>query len=613
MANAGDLLDFHALSLVFGGGQYVAVGGGGTILTSVDSTNWVTRWSGVDQSLLSVTYGEGRFVAVGGDSQGNTRVILTSTDAVNWQVRELSDRGMLWQVAHGGSGFVTVGNKGPIQFSRHGLRWTDASADQRERLTGVAFGAGRYTAVGGHGQVLGSSDGRVWARVSLAMQAAFPVISYGDRRFVIVGDTRSVWSSPDGTNWTTSDLDFAVNPQSITYGGDGFLAVGAHGFIATSTNGVNWVNHSRGPDGVLEQVAVGNEAILVNRGGELLGSANGVEWTPRGGIPNLLTVGLAFTGNQFVVFGRDNMHPGLSLVLTSSDGLHWERNESGSSGAAYDVIYGGGRFVAVGGGIFTSPDASHWSSQPTGYPNALLGVAYGNGRYVAVGQEEVAYSSLDAMDWRAHQTGTNWLRDVRFGKGMFVAIGARTDITRNPDGSISSVGLLGQDLIVTSQDGLNWIGQPAPVDADGETATLTSVEYGGGWFVVACAGGRILTSSDGTHWQTRNSGTRDTLNSVRYADGHFYAVGDAGTVLKSGNVTMAELSNPAISLNRLHFLVHGEPGGLLRVESSTDLKASNWTKIGVVAGAAEGVVFEDPTPPSSERRFYRALRDTRPD
>jgi hypothetical protein len=58
--------------VTYGNGLFVAVGTGGTILTSPDGVNWTVQASGGNH-LHSVTYGNGTFVAVG---EGGT--ILTS-------------------------------------------------------------------------------------------------------------------------------------------------------------------------------------------------------------------------------------------------------------------------------------------------------------------------------------------------------------------------------------------------------------------------------------------------------------------------------------------------------------------------------------------------------
>ena len=64
------------LSLGYGNGMLVGVGGNGVIYRSTDlGQNWTTPASGTTQTLRSVAYGNGRFVVVG---SGGT--VLTSTD-----------------------------------------------------------------------------------------------------------------------------------------------------------------------------------------------------------------------------------------------------------------------------------------------------------------------------------------------------------------------------------------------------------------------------------------------------------------------------------------------------------------------------------------------------
>src|SRR5215470_6955217 len=62
--------------LAYGNGQFVAVGGAGTIVTSTDGTNWVLRESGSRYSFYGgVIYANGQFVAV-----SDPGTIVTSVD-----------------------------------------------------------------------------------------------------------------------------------------------------------------------------------------------------------------------------------------------------------------------------------------------------------------------------------------------------------------------------------------------------------------------------------------------------------------------------------------------------------------------------------------------------
>lgn len=68
---------------------------------------------------------------------------------------------------------------------------------------------------------------------------------------------------------------------------------------------------------------------------------------------------------------------------------------------------------------------------------------------------------------------------------------------------------------------------------------LTDVTWGDGQFVVVGLEGRILTSPDGTNWQTQNPGEgTGSLLSVVHFDDHFLAAGAAGqTVASTDGIT----------------------------------------------------------------------------
>jgi hypothetical protein len=51
--------------VTYGNGTFVAVGTGGTILTSPDGVNWTERTSGTRNQLNGVTYGNGTFARTG--------------------------------------------------------------------------------------------------------------------------------------------------------------------------------------------------------------------------------------------------------------------------------------------------------------------------------------------------------------------------------------------------------------------------------------------------------------------------------------------------------------------------------------------------------------------
>jgi hypothetical protein len=103
---------FNGLNgVTHGNGLFVAVGEGGTILTSRDGVSWTRRTSG-GNTLLRVARGKGLFVAVGG---GGT--ILTSSDGVTWMPQASGTSNWLFGVTYGNGTFVAVGDWGTILTS----------------------------------------------------------------------------------------------------------------------------------------------------------------------------------------------------------------------------------------------------------------------------------------------------------------------------------------------------------------------------------------------------------------------------------------------------------------------------------------------------------------
>ena len=84
--------------------------------------------------------------------------------------------------------------------------------------------------------------------------------------------------------------------------------------------------------------------------------------------------------------------------------------------------------------------------------------------------------------------------------------------------------------ILTSSDGTSWTERTS-----GTSMSLRGVTYGNGLFVTVGDRGTILTSSNGTSWTGRNSGTSVDLREVTYGNGLFVTVGRSFTFLTSSD------------------------------------------------------------------------------
>ena len=129
--------------VTYGNSIFVAVGDGGTILTSTDGVNWTIRTSGTIYWLDGVTCGNNTFVVVG---YGGT--ILTSTDGASWIIRTSGTTKDLYGISFANNTFVTVGDAGTILTSPDGVNWTIRTSGTTTDLNGVTYGNNTFVAVG---------------------------------------------------------------------------------------------------------------------------------------------------------------------------------------------------------------------------------------------------------------------------------------------------------------------------------------------------------------------------------------------------------------------------------------------------------------------------------
>jgi hypothetical protein len=146
-----------------GGPTYVAVGAGGKIYRNTTgglTGAWAEESSGTVQDLYGVSYVNGLFVAVGA---GGT--LLTSPDGITWTTQTSNTNNSLRHIAYGvGSSavgnYVVVGDAGTIVSSPDALSWTSQTIPTTQSLYSVCFGPDlQFIAVGTAGTVVYSSSG----------------------------------------------------------------------------------------------------------------------------------------------------------------------------------------------------------------------------------------------------------------------------------------------------------------------------------------------------------------------------------------------------------------------------------------------------------------------
>jgi hypothetical protein len=349
--------------------KFVAVGGGGSVLTSPNGTNWTLHSAGTSYFLRDVTWAAElqEFVAVG---QHGT--ITTSDDGENWDLIESRPDDYFYGVDWSGSLLMIVGQDG----------WMLSSPD------GEAFTLR-------HGP---STDLRdvAWSEAS--------------GQFIAVGQLEIILESTDGTTWDTrlSGVDLDLNGVAAVAEDSSLLAVGTQGKVLRSTNGTDWQLSYAGPQVVYSDLWVGSEvAVIVGNEGTILYSDDLETWDTIDVKPVLLHLyGVSGSASQIVALGQSG------TILTSTDGASWTAASSPTEEWLYDAAWSGSEFVAVGntGTVLRSVDGLSWSIETLAAPDSLRAVAWVDERFVAVGLGGKVWLSSNGTTW----TEGIWDADTKF-------------------------------------------------------------------------------------------------------------------------------------------------------------------------------------------------------
>ncbi len=211
-----------------------------------------------------------------------------------------------------------------------------------------------------------------------------------------------------------------ADPSSgFVYGGFDFVLITVYEWTSRPINGVMTGLVWNGS----QFVAVG----LNENDGLIFTSPDAITWTPQtvpGTSPSDLHA-VVWSGTQWVAVG-DN-----GIVLTSTDGVGWTRNNSYASligVASSGVVYAG---VDALGNIYTSPDANTWALQATVPGRGLSGITWSGTQFVAVGALGGIYLSPDGVTWTVENAGSpSYLYAVARNGTQVVAVGDNLVVTQ---------------------------------------------------------------------------------------------------------------------------------------------------------------------------------------
>jgi uncharacterized delta-60 repeat protein len=219
----------------------------GLVYASNDGVNWLVQSAPTTAALYDVAYGAAAadvFVAVGA---GGT--ILTSTSGEEWTLR---GSGLTFRTLQGvkyvGNCFLAVGDGGTALVSVDGRDWMIAGTPATSQaLVRCAHGAGVYVVVGTSGTILTTADpfSAIWTERSSGTSAALIDVTYANGCFVAVANTGEIIRSTDGITWTRSSSP-ATALSGVTWADGSFLALGTASSYFVSADGISWVAAQQG-------------------------------------------------------------------------------------------------------------------------------------------------------------------------------------------------------------------------------------------------------------------------------------------------------------------------------------------------------------------------------
>ena len=240
-------------------GIFVAVGYGGRRMTSRDGQTWenVQQWSekGADDSnnLMSLTYGKGKFVAVGGggfSKETQAGHILVSTDGKDWrEVAKYPFR--VNPVLFDAERFVAGGPSKQLLSSVDGESWEESGKiELPPEIPSWAFwfrngaaGNGLFVFMGNAGKdqkiwwCLTTRDGKTIENLSLSAPGQRG-LAFGAGKFVAL-NADAIFTSPDGTSWTPVSERPEDELRGLVWTGEKFVLTGKAATYV-SADGVKW-------------------------------------------------------------------------------------------------------------------------------------------------------------------------------------------------------------------------------------------------------------------------------------------------------------------------------------------------------------------------------------
>ncbi|MDQ8191371.1 WD40/YVTN/BNR-like repeat-containing protein [Roseibacillus persicicus] len=473
------------------------------------------------QTLEHLAEGEGMLVALFGDPNGQG---LVSDDGETFLLEDLGlPEGVIaTQLVHRPGLWVALAS-GQLWTK---VSWTDewevhAMPVPLEQLIWEggsfwAWSAGAYSNDSPSGrqwvnaQLFRSADAQVWTESPISDQETFLTISQlieKDGLYLIANGasngTAGLWSSSDGENWSAVP-SVPAGQTALAVGETGWVASGSSGRLSLSSDGLQWTS---------EQFPY---VVYYLTSGQL-GSGQPVYSSPRD---------LTWHDGQFYALAEG--YGGAPILVSSASGVTWEV----SSGLADDAS-----------SDFSRAKATHLTSA-----NGQLYILGGNGnlwkganweteREQLLPQQAWNWTTIAASDDRLVIAGEGghllWSDDaVTFSPVQLPEPADVARVIHAPELNLFLAvgGTEAEAKCWLSSDGITWIAT-APVHFS--NSSLKGAVWDGQYFWACGQAGALARSSDGVAWTPISLGTAVDLTSVNYGGGTYLITASEGLIFYS--------------------------------------------------------------------------------
>jgi hypothetical protein len=176
-----------------------------------------------------------------------------------------------------------------------------------------------------------------------------------------------------------------------------------------------------------------------------------------------------------------------------------------------DAVWTGSQFVAVGtdGTLLSSPDGATWADNglDAGSGVDFYSICQKGSLLVALSSSSTCYTSTDGITWAEQvaigDPAVDTFAAVAASSSIIIAVGSRYDSDND----------LYTEVIYSSSDGATWTQRSALANVGG----LIRAIYTGTQFVACGFDGALLTSSNGTSWTKRTTGTTDRIDDIAWS------------------------------------------------------------------------------------------------